>query len=69
MTNNSISIILRQYKEEHISEQEAITLINDVVNNYRYVPYYPWWNNGQVTWETNQTIPEFKKFEVTCKHD
>ena len=53
--NSSISIVLKQFKEEHISESEAIQLIEDL---YRYnTSYWP-----QITWET----PNFPNYEVTC---
>jgi hypothetical protein len=56
--NSSISIILRQFKEEHISESEAIQLIEDLYKykNY-YIPYWP-----QTTWES----PNIPNYEVTC---
>lgn len=71
MVNSSISIILRQYKEEHITEEEAIQLINDLNYRPQYVPYYtPWWNNNDVTWEKNKTeIPEYGTYKVTCEHE
>ena len=57
--NSSISIILKQFKEEHISESEAIQLIEDL---YRYKSYYiPYW--PQITYET----PQPQRFEITCK--
>lgn len=58
--NNSISIILKQFKEEHISESEAVQLIEDLYRNRwpYYVPYTPW---PQITYDNN-----FPKYEVTC---
>lgn len=61
--NSSISIILREYKEKHISEDEAIQLIEDLYRNKtNYVPYWP-----QITWDNTPNI--VPKYEVTCKHD
>ena len=62
MNKESLRIVLNQYKQEYITEEEAVTLIEDlttstVVNN----PIYPYW--PQITYETEP----FKKFEVTCK--
>lgn len=69
IVNSSIAIILRQYKEEHISEEEAIQLINDLTYRPQYIPYYtPWWNN--VTWEKNKIeIPKYGTYKVTCEHE
>ena len=63
IVNSSIAIILRQYKEEHISEEEAIQLINDLSYRLQYVPYYtPWWN---VTLEKNKIeIPDYGTYKV-----
>jgi hypothetical protein len=59
--NSSISIILRQFKEEHISESEAIQLIEDL---YRYKNYYvPYW--PQITYDNS--FPKYEKYEITCK--
>ena len=60
--NSSISIILREYKEEHISEDEATQLIEDLYRyKTSYVPYWP-----QITYDNNSITP---KYEITCKHD
>ena len=71
IVNNSIAIILRQYKEEHISEEEAIQLINDLTYKPQYIPYYtPQWINSGVTWENNKTeIPNYDTYKVTCEHE
>ena len=57
-SSSSISIILKQFKEEHISESETIQLIEDL---YRYkgcyIPYWP-----QITYNN-----DFPKYEITCK--
>ena len=67
IVNSSIAIILRQYKAEHISEEETIQLINDLTYKPQYVPYYtPWWNSD-MNWETNHTkMPEIQRTEITC---
>ena len=61
MINDSIKIILNQYKQEHITEDEAIQLIEDIYgkNNITY-PYTPYWS--QITYDA----PDFSKFEITC---
>ena len=58
--NNSIYIILNQFKDEHITEEEAVQLIGDLYRN-TYVPVFPTW--PQITYET----PTFPKYEITCK--
>ena len=60
--NSSISIILKQFKEEHISESEAIQLIEDLFysKNNNFVPVFPQW--PQITY----TEPKYQKWEVTC---
>ena len=57
--NKSISIILKQFKNNHITEEETIQLIEDLYrhNNISYVPYWP-----QITYHDN-----FPKYEITCK--
>ena len=60
--NNSLYIILNQYKKEHITEEEAVQLIGDLYRNQTtYFPVYPNW--PQVTYEQ----PTYKTYEVTCK--
>lgn len=68
IVNSSIAIILRQYKEGHISEEEAIQLINDLTYKPQYIPYYtPWREYNDVMWKDNKTeIPDYK---ITCKHE
>ena len=63
LNNKSISIVLKQFKEEHISESEAVQLIEDLYS-YRtsYIPYWP-----QITYTSDDTI--IPKYEITCKHD
>lgn len=39
--DSSVKIILKQFKEGNISEEETVTLIEDLYNkNYYYYPYY-----------------------------
>ena len=60
--NNSIYIILNQYKKGHITEEEAIQLIEDLYKNKSiYVPIFPYWT--QTTYEQ----PQYKYSDVTCK--
>lgn len=60
--NNSLYIILNQYKKEHITEEEAVQLIEDLYKNRTtYIPSYPTW--PQITYEQ----PHYKPYEVTCK--
>lgn len=60
MSKNSIYIILNQYKKEHITEEEAVTLLEDIFNEKtHYIPStitYPW-----VTYENT-----FPTYETTC---
>lgn len=60
MNNNSIYIILNQFKNGHITEEETVQLIEDLYRN-TYIPVYPTW--PQITYET----PAFPKYEITCK--
>lgn len=63
MSNDSLSIILRQYKEGNLSLDEAIQLIEDLYNKNNFIyPYYP--TQPAITWDTN--TPDFRKFEITC---
>ena len=61
INNDSLEIILRQYKSDHISEEEAIRLIEDLTNKNNYIPIFPQW--PQITYETQ---PTWKRWEVTC---
>lgn len=58
--DESLYIILNQYKKEHISEEETIKLIEDLYR-YRNIVYttYPY---PQITHENTH----FPKYEVTC---
>ena len=56
----SIYIILNQYKKEHITEEEAVKLIEDLYRNNKWnTIVYPTW--PQVTYADT-----FPKYEVTC---
>ena len=47
MNQKSLSIVLKQFKQDSISEEEAISLINDLCS-YSWVPYiptYPWYSD------------------------
>ena len=60
--NNSLYIILNQYKKEHITEEEAVQLIENLYRSQTiYYPIYPTW--PQITYEQ----PTYKTYEVTCK--
>lgn len=41
INTTSLSIILRQYKEGNLSEEEATQLIEDLYSRNDYVPNYP----------------------------
>lgn len=57
---SSLSIILRQYKKEAISEEEAIQLIGDLYNIYTYIPTSP----------LIYQEPKIQPYTITCKiHD
>lgn len=62
INNSSIYIILNQFKNGHITEDEAVRLIEDLYNRNNYIPVFPSW--PQITY-TQQ--PSYKPFEVTCK--
>lgn len=58
--NDSLYIILNQYKKEHITEEEAVKLIEDLYRNNKWnTIVYPTW--PQVTYTDT-----FPKYEVTC---
>ena len=59
--NSSIYIILNQFKNGHITEDEAVRLIEDLYNRNNYIPVFPSW--PQITY----TQPTYKTYEVTCK--
>jgi len=59
--NNSIYIILNQYKNGHITDEEAVQLIEDLYKNRNtYIPVFPSWS--QTTWSP-------KEWQVTCSYD
>ena len=58
--NSSIYIILKQFKEGHISEEETVQLIEDLYGKNNFIPIFPQW--PQITY----TEPKFQKWEVTC---
>lgn len=58
--NSSIYIILKQFKEGHISEEETVQLIEDLYRKNNFIPTFPQW--PQITY----TEPKFQKWEVTC---
>ena len=59
MIKSSINIILEQYKRGNITEEEAVTLIEDLYRDKQstITPYWP-----QITYYT-ETFPDYK---VTC---
>lgn len=64
----SIKIVLYTYKNGHLSEEDAIKLIEDItscdntiINNPPIIPYWP-----TITYE-QPTIPQ--RWEITCKTD
>ena len=58
--NDSLYIILNQFKKDHITEEEAIKLIEDLYRNNKWnTVVYPTW--PQVTYTDT-----FPKYEVTC---
>ena len=59
---SSLSIILRQYKEGNLSEEETTQLIEDLYNRNNFI--YPYVSQQPIIWET--TSPDFRKYEVTC---
>ena len=63
MNKESLKIILNQFKQEHITEEEALTLIDDLCKNYNTNYIYPWYQPHTV-WEADP-----KKFEITCKQE
>ena len=72
--SDSIRIVINQYKEGHLSEDETIKIIEDLtVAKTFYIPHNPWWET--VRYDNNFIQPAFPKYEVTCnttnhnKHD
>ena len=59
MTNDSVKIILNQYKQEHITEDEAIQLIEDLYNKIT------WTTSPYITWTTS---PDYNTYKVTCNN-
>ena len=56
---NSIHVVLKQYKDGHISEEETVQLIEDLYRGRNtYIPIYPSW--PQTTWIDSS------KFTITC---
>lgn len=60
MNKESLHIILTQYRKEHLTEDEAIQLIEDLYNKNNFVTY-PYYFPQQITYETSPS------YEVTCK--
>ena len=64
----SLEIILEKFKEDLITREEAVQLIEDLYNKSTYSPWvvpnpYIW----PLPYETEKTFPEYK---ITCsKHD
>lgn len=57
--NNSIYIILNQFKNEHITEEETVQLIEDLYRNRNvYVPTIPYW--------PDYIKPYYDTWTVTC---
>ena len=63
INTTSLSIILRQYKEGNLSEEEATQLIEDLYSRNNYFLNYPI-NQPAITWDTQ--FPEIPKYEITC---
>jgi len=65
----SLEIILEKFKEDLITREEAVQLIEDLYNKSTYSPWFVpapsiW---PSITYETEKTFPEYK---ITCsKHD
>ena len=61
VSKGSIVIILHRFKEGHITEEEAVRLIEDIYGTkYTYVPIFPQWP---------QTPIQPQKWEVTYSND
>lgn len=60
MKINSIKIILNKFKENLLTEEEAISLVEDIYDDNRMY-YYPYW-----TYSTNNYPP---KYDVTCNYE
>ena len=61
----SISIILKQYKKENLTEEEAIKLIEDIYKTrieYVYPITYPTYPT--ITWDNSK--PNWRDWKVTC---
>ena len=61
VAKGSIAIILHQFKEGHITEEEAVRLIEDIYGTkYTYAPIF-------TQWPQIPTQPQ--KWEITCSND
>ena len=67
----SVSIVLNQFKNGNITEDEAITLLEDLCSNNTIInnpPSYPWPSQPWITYTTEYEFPnKIQKYEVTCK--
>lgn len=62
----SLEIILEKFKEDHITREEAVQLIEDLYTKNTYSPWVvpasiPSW--PQITYENDK----FPQYEITCK--
>lgn len=65
MNEASLKIILHQFKNNNITEEEAIQLIGSIYNNYYKPNITPYW--PQITYSNKDTLTP--PFEVTCTYD
>ena len=66
----SVSIVLNQFKNGNITEDEAITLLEDLCSNNTIInnpPSYPWTTYPWITYNTEYEFPKTQKYEITCK--
>ena len=66
----SVSIVLNQFKNGNITEEEAITLLEDLCSSNTIInnpPSYPWTTQPWITYNTEYEFPKIQKFEITCK--
>lgn len=69
MKNNSVKIILEKFKEDLITEEEALILIEDIYSNNSY--YYPYWTYRTFNTGTENPLKYDNpfKYDVTCTHE
>jgi hypothetical protein len=66
MNQESLRIILRTYSKGGFSEDEAIQLIEDLINKTTINNNYPWTNPLIYPWVSYDTEPKIQEYKITC---